>query len=173
MRAVEDAGALLEAGADRVAVNTAAVERPSLLEEISMRFGAQCAVLALDATGAPADECPSGFEVLTHSGRKRTGRDAAAWARRAVELGAGEILLTSFDRDGTRSGYDLDLIATIRDAVPVPIVASGGGAHPGHMCAAVGAGADAVLAASIFHQEEWSIGRLKDRLQQLGVPVRR
>ncbi len=173
VRTVEDAGALLEAGADRVAVNTAAVERPSLLEEISMRFGAQCAVLALDATGTPADECPSGFEVLTHSGRKRTGRDAADWARGAVELGAGEILLTSFDRDGTRSGYDLDLIAAIRGAVPVPIVASGGGAHPGHMCAAVGAGADAVLAASIFHQEEWSIGRLKDRLQQLGVAVRR
>ena len=154
-------------------MNTAAVERPSLLEETSTRFGAQCAVLALDATGTSTDKCPSGFEVLTHSGRNRTGLDAAAWGRRAVEAGAGEILLTSFDRDGTRSGYDLELIATLRDAVPVPIVASGGGAHPGHMCAAIEAGADAVLAASIFHQEEWSIGRLKDRLQQLGVAVRR
>ena len=181
VRTAEDAGALLEAGADRVAVNTAAVERPELLSEIASRFGAQCAVLALDG-GAAADEgdagaasgaCPSGFEVLTHSGSRRTGLDAAEWSRRAAELGAGEILLTSFDRDGTRSGYDLALIGAIREAVPVPIVASGGGAHAGHMCAAVEAGADAVLAASIFHQGDWSIGRLKDRLQQLGVAVRR
>lgn len=173
VRTAEDAGALLEAGADRVAVNTAAVERPELLSEIATRFGAQCAVLALDA-GATSDEArPGGFEVLTHSGGRRTGLDAAEWSRRAVELGAGEILLTSFDRDGTRSGYDLALIGAIREAVPVPIVASGGGAHAGHMCAAVEAGADAVLAASIFHQGDWSIGRLKDRLQQLGVAVRR
>ena len=173
VRTAEDAGALLEAGADRVAVNTAAVERPELLSEIATRFGAQCAVLALDG-GATSDEaCSSGFEVLTHSGSRRTGLDAAEWGRRAAELGAGEILLTSFDRDGTRSGYDLALIGIIREAVPVPIVASGGGAHAGHMCAAVEAGADAVLAASIFHQGDWSIGRLKDRLQQLGVVVRR
>ena len=173
VRTAEDAGALLEAGADRVAVNTAAVERPELLSEIASRFGAQCAVLALDG-GATSDEaCPSGFEVLTHSGSRRTGLDAAEWSRRAAALGAGEILLTSFDRDGTRSGYDLALIGVIREAVPVPIVASGGGAHAGHMCAAVEAGADAVLAASIFHQGDWSIGRLKDRLQQLGVAVRR
>ena len=170
VRTAEDAGALLEAGADRVAVNTAAVERPALLTEISSRFGAQCAVLALDAAAASE---PRGFEVLTHSGRRRTGLGAAAWGGQAVELGAGEILLTSFDRDGTRSGYDLTLISEMRRAVPVPIVASGGGAHPGHMCAAVEAGADAVLAASIFHQEDWTIGRLKDRLQQLGVAVRR
>ncbi|MXW66201.1 MAG: imidazole glycerol phosphate synthase subunit HisF [Gemmatimonadales bacterium] len=173
VRTAEDAGALLEAGADRVAVNTAAVERPELLSEIATRFGAQCAVLALDG-GATSDEtCASGFEVLTHSGSRRTGVDAAEWSRQAAELGAGEILLTSFDRDGTRSGYDLALIGVIREAVPVPIVASGGGAHAGHMCAAVEAGADAVLAASIFHQGDWSIGRLKDRLQQLGVAVRR
>ncbi|MCY3699962.1 MAG: imidazole glycerol phosphate synthase subunit HisF [Gemmatimonadetes bacterium] len=173
VRTAEDAGALLEAGADRVAVNTAAVERPELLSEIATRFGAQCAVLALDG-GATSDEaCPSGFEVLTHSGSRRTGLDAAQWGRRGAELGAGEILLTSFDRDGTRSGYDLALIGVIRGAVPVPIVASGGGAHAGHMCAAIEAGADAVLAASIFHQGDWSIGRLKDRLQQLGVAVRR
>ncbi|WP_419939478.1 imidazole glycerol phosphate synthase subunit HisF [Candidatus Palauibacter sp.] len=173
VRTAEDAGALLEAGADRVAVNTAAVERPEVLSEIATRFGAQCVVLALDA-GATSDEaCPSGFEVLTHSGGQRTGFDAADWSRRAAALGAGEILLTSFDRDGTRSGYDLALIGVIREAVPLPIVASGGGAHAGHMCAAVEAGADAVLAASIFHQGDWSIGRLKDRLQQLGVAVRR
>ncbi|MDE2879020.1 imidazole glycerol phosphate synthase subunit HisF [Candidatus Palauibacter soopunensis] len=173
VRTAEDAGALLEAGADRVAVNTAAVERPELLSEIATRFGAQCAVLALDAGATSDDACPSGFEVLTHSGGRRTGLDAAEWGRRAAALGAGEILLTSFDRDGTRSGYDLALIGAIREAVPVPIVASGGGAHAGHMCAAVEAGADAVLAASIFHQGDWSIGRLKDRLQQLGVAVRR
>ena len=163
----------MEAGADRVAVNTAAVERPQLLSEIATRFGAQCAVLAVDAGAASDNTCPSGFEVLTHSGGRRTGLDAADWSRRAAALGAGEILLTSFDRDGTRSGYDLALIGVIREAVPLPIVASGGGAHAGHMCAAVEAGADAVLAASIFHQGDWSIGRLKDRLQQLGVAVRR
>lgn len=173
VRTAEDAGALLEAGADRVAVNTAAVERPEVLSEIATRFGAQCAVLALDAGATSAEACPSGFEVLTHSGGQRTGFDAADWSRRAAALGAGEILLTSFDRDGTRSGYDLALIGVIREAVPLPIVASGGGAHAGHMCAAVEAGADAVLAASIFHQGDWSIGRLKDRLQQLGVAVRR
>ncbi|MCZ0935040.1 MAG: imidazole glycerol phosphate synthase subunit HisF [Gemmatimonadetes bacterium] len=173
VRTAEDAGALLEAGADRVAVNTAAVERPELLSEIATRFGAQCAVLALDGGATSDGACSSGFEVLTHSGSRRTGLDAAQWSRRAAELGAGEILLTSFDRDGTRSGYDLALIGVIREAVPVPIVASGGGAHAGHMCAAVEAGADAVLAASIFHQGDWSIGRLKDRLQQLGVAVRR
>ena len=173
VRTVGDAGALLEAGADRVAVNTAAVERPALLREISSRFGAQCAVLALDASRDGTHDCASGFEVLTHSGRRRTRLDAAEWARRAAELGAGEILLTSFDRDGTRSGYDLALIGAVRGAVRVPIVASGGGANPGHMRAAVDAGADAVLAASIFHQGDWSVGRLKDRLQQLGVAVRR
>ena len=173
VRTVEDGGSLLQAGADRVSVNTAAVEQPELLAGLSSRFGAQCAVLALDAARAPSNGCPSGFEVLTHSGRNRTGLDAAEWARRATEMGAGEILLTSFDRDGTRSGYDLALIGAIREAVPVPIVASGGGAHPGHMRAAVDAGADAVLEASIFHQGDWSIGRLKDRLQQLGVAVRR
>ena len=173
VRTVEDGGFLLEAGADRVSINTAAVEQPALLAGISSRFGAQCAVLALDACRADSDDCASGFEVLTHSGRERTGLDAAEWARRAAELGAGEILLTSFDRDGTRSGYDLELIGAVRRAVQVPIVASGGGAHPGHMRAAVDAGADAVLAASIFHQGDWSIGRLKDRLQQLGVAVRR
>lgn len=173
VRTVEDGGALLQAGADRVSVNTAAVEQPALLAGLSSRFGAQCAVLALDAARAPSSGCPSGFEVLTRSGRNRTGLDAAEWARRATEMGAGEVLLTSFDRDGTRSGYDLALIGAIRAAVPVPIVASGGGAHPGHMRAAVDAGADAVLAASIFHQGDWSIGRLKDRLQQLGVAVRR
>lgn len=173
VRTIDDAGALLEAGADRVSVNTAAVERPELLSDISSRFGAQCAVVAIDGASSTDPGCPSGFEVLTHSGRTRTGIDAGAWGRQATELGAGEILLTSFDRDGTREGYDLPLIRALRSAVDVPIVASGGGANPGHMCAAIDAGADAVLAASIFHQGEWSVGRLKDRLGQLGVAVRR
>lgn len=173
VRSAGEAGRLLEAGADRVAVNAAAIERPELLSEIATRFGARCAVLALDAFATSADESPSGFGVLTHSGRERTGLDAVEWGRRAVKLGAGEILLTSVDRGAPRSGYDLELIALMRRAVPVPIVASGEGTHPGHMCAAVGAGADAVLAASIFDQAGWSVGRLKDRLQQLGVAVRR
>ncbi len=171
VKRAEDAQVLLEAGADRIAANTAAVTDPRLLSDISSRFGAQCAVLALDGARSDATEC--GFEVVTHSGTVRTGLDAAEWGRRAVECGVGEILLTSFDRDGTRKGYDLALIRAIRAAVNVPIVASGGGANAGHMSAAVRAGADAVLAASIFHQREYSVGRLKDRLQQLGVTVRR
>lgn len=177
VRDADDARTLLEAGADRVSVNTAAVERPDLLTEIAGRFGSQCAVLALDAArrrpGDDGSHADAGFEVLTRSGSVRTGRDAAAWARRAEGLGAGEILLTSFDRDGTRSGYDLDLIGALREAVSLPIVASGGASSPGHMYAAVAAGADAVLAASIFHQGDWSVGRLKDRLARLGVAVRR
>ena len=201
VRDADDARALLESGADRVAVNTAAVERPALLTEIAARFGSQCAVLALDAArmrpeggsrdaapdagradspGAPLARARAGralggavFEVLTRSGSSRTGHDAAVWGRRAEALGAGEILLTSFDRDGTRAGYDLDLIGALREAVSLPIIASGGAASPGHMCAAVAAGADAVLAASMFHQGDWSVGRLKDRLARLGVAVRR
>lgn len=179
VRGLDDVRRLLEAGADRVSVNTAAVECPDLVSEISGRFGSQCAVLALDAGRVgprPAGgEPPDGprFEVLTRSGSVRTGRDAAAWGRLAESLGAGEILLTSFDRDGTRSGYDLDLIGALRRAVSLPIIASGGASTPGHMAAAVDAGADAVLAASIFHLGEWSVGRLKDRLARLGVAVRR
>ena len=138
---------------------------------IADSLGAQCAVIAIDAAGDA--NRPSGYEVRTHSGTRSAGLDAAAWASEAVDRGAGEILLTSFDRDGTRAGYDLDLLRAVRDAVPVPIIVSGGASSPGHMAAAISEGADAVLAASIFHQEEWSVGRLKDRLSRLGAPVRR
>lgn len=179
IRGLGDVLTLLEAGADRVSVNTAAVERPDLVSEIAGRFGSQCAVLALDAArvgrhAAPAEPgVEARFEVRTRSGSVRTGRDAGEWGRRAEALGAGEILLTSFDRDGSRSGYDLDLIRALRRAVSLPIIASGGASSPGHMAAAVDAGADAVLAASIFHLGEWSVGNLKDRLARLGVAVRR
>ena len=172
VRELSDAGRLLDAGADRVSINTAAYEDHALLEAIAGRFGAQCAVLALDATRLGADGCPSGRQVVIRSGTVRTGTDAGEWAHAAEQRGAGEILLTSFDRDGTRDGYDLELIAAIRARVRIPIVASGGASSPRHMAQAVDAGADAVLAASILHEGEWTVGRLKDRLSTLGVGVR-
>ena len=165
---VEDAAALLEAGADKVAVNTAALRRPGLLEELAARFGSQCVVVSIDALG----HRPGAYEVVVRSGTERLAIDAVGWARRAVELGAGEILLTSIDRDGTRSGYELPLLRAVRSAVRVPIVASGGADSPEHMAEAVGAGADAVLAASIFHQRNWTVERVKQALAELGVPVR-
>jgi len=168
VRSAEDAGALLEAGADKVAVNTAAVERPGILSELAERFGSQCTVLALDAAANG-----SGFEVVVRSGRERTGRDAVAWAREAAALGAGEVLLTSWDRDGTGAGYDLELIRAVRGAVGVPVVASGGAASPAHLAEAVAAGADAVLVASIVHDGVMSVAELKARLAELGVEVRR
>ncbi len=170
---VSDAAALLEAGADKVAVNTAALRRPGLLTELAARFGSQCVVASIDAlaggTGAPR---ASGYMVVVRSGTERLERDAVAWAREAAERGAGEILLTSIDRDGTRSGYELPLLRAVREAVSVPIVASGGADTARHMAEAVGGGADAVLAASIFHQHHWTVGRVKSELAQLGVPVR-
>jgi len=168
IRAAADAEALLEAGADKVSVNTAAVARPELLEELAGRFGCQCTVLALDAARGEG-----GWEVVVRSGRDRTGRDAVGWAREAVDRGAGEILLTSWDRDGTGSGYDLELLAAMRSAVEVPIIASGGAAGPEHMADALAAGADAVLAATIFHDGHTTVADLKDRLAELGVEVRR
>jgi imidazoleglycerol phosphate synthase cyclase subunit len=168
VRSVEDAGLLLDAGADKVSVNTAAVESPAILRELAERFGRQCTVLALDAA-----EREGGFEVLVRSGRERTGRDAVAWAVEATQLGAGEILLTSWDRDGTRSGYDLALIRAISAAVRVPVIASGGAASAAHLVAAIQAGADAVLAASIFHHGDTTVGALKDQLALAGVEVRR
>ena len=165
---VEDAAALLEAGADKVAVNTAALKRPGLLEELAARFGSQCVVVSIDALR----QRPGAYEVVVRSGTERLATDAVAWARRAVELGAGEILLTSIDRDGTRSGYELPLLRAVRSTVGVPIVASGGADTPGHMAEAVQAGADAVLAASIFHQRNWTVERVKQALRRLGVPVR-
>jgi imidazoleglycerol phosphate synthase cyclase subunit len=167
VRTAADAEALLEAGADKVAVNTAAVRRPELLTELATRFGCQCTVLALDAARRNV-----GWEVVIRSGRHRTGDDAVAWAAHAAEIGAGEILLTSWDRDGTGIGYDLELIAAIRAAVAVPIIASGGASGPEHMVAALAAGADAVLAATIFHDGHTTVPDLKARLAALGAEVR-
>lgn len=167
VRTAADVEALLEAGADKVAVNTAAVRRPELLTELATRFGCQCTVLALDAARRNG-----GWEVVIRSGRHRTGDDAVAWAAHAAEIGAGEILLTSWDRDGTGIGYDLELIAAIRAAVAVPIIASGGASGPEHMVAALAAGADAVLAATIFHDGHTTVPDLKARLAALGAEVR-
>ncbi len=168
VRTADDAGALLEAGADKVSVNTAAVERPALIREIATRFGAQCAVLALDAARAPG----GGWETVVRSGKERTGKDALAWAREAVDEGAGEILLTSFDRDGTRSGYDLELVGAVARAVRVPVIASGGADTPQHLLEALRAGADAVLAASIFHDGDLTVADVKRVLAAGGAEVR-
>jgi imidazole glycerol-phosphate synthase subunit HisF len=167
IRSADDARALLEAGADKVSVNTAAVQRPELLGEIAERFGRQCTVLAIDAARREV-----GFEVLVKGGREGTGIDAVAWAQGGTARGAGEILLTSWDRDGTRAGYDLDLTRAIAGAVRVPVIASGGAAGPDHLKAAFDAGADAVLAASIFHDDELTVADVKWALAARGVPVR-
>ena len=168
VRSALDAERLLEHGADKVAVNTAAVERPELLAELARRFGSQCVVLALDAARAGA-----GFEVVVRSGSVRTGRDAVEWARAAERLGAGEVLLTSWDRDGTRDGYDLALLRAVSAAVSAPVVASGGASDAAHLAQALRAGASAVLAASIFHGGERTVGEVKDDLAREGVEVRR
>ena len=168
VRRLADAEALLEAGADKVSVNTAAVAQPELLDELASRFGCQCTVLALDAARRN-----DGWEVVIRSGRDRTGTDAVGWAAEAVERGAGEILLTSWDRDGTGIGYDTELLRAIRRVVPVPIIASGGAAGPQHMVEALAAGADALLAATIFHDGHTTVDSLKRRLEDLGVEVRR
>ena len=173
----EHARALLEAGADKVSVNTAAVARPELITEIATTFGSQCAILALDAARrlSPAENGAdqSDWEVVVRSGAVRTGIDAVGWATQAVDMGAGEILLTSWDRDGTRSGYDLPLLSAISAAVNVPIIASGGADSPEHMVEALHAGADAVLAASIFHDGNYTVQQLKEVLAQNGIEVRR
>ena len=168
VRTIEDAAELLEAGADKVAINSAAVEDPTRISRIAERFGSQCCVLALDATLNRRGF----YEVVTRSGRHRTGIDAITWACEAVERGAGEILLTSFDKDGTRSGYDLRLIDAIARVVFVPIVASGGAASPDHLWEALCAGADAVLAASIFHDGEHTPEGIKRELRARGAEVR-
>jgi imidazoleglycerol phosphate synthase cyclase subunit len=168
VRAAEDAGALLEAGADKVSVNTAAVDDPAVLTRIARRYGSQCAILALDAAARP----DGGWEVVVRSGTVRTGMDAIAWAREAQERGAGEILLTSWDRDGTRSGYDLALLTAVSEAVHVPVIASGGAAGPEHLVEAVRAGADAVLAASIFHDGDYLVSDVKRALALEGLEVR-
>ena len=168
IREVADAQAVLDAGADKVSVNSAAVARPGLVDELATRFGDQCVVLAIDAKRAVA-----GWEVYVAGGRTATGRDAVAWAREGVERGAGEILLTSMDRDGTKDGYDLELTRAISEAVDVPVIASGGVGSPAHMVDGFAAGADAALAASIFHYGEYSVAAVKEHLAGAGVRVRR
>ena len=171
VRSVDDVDQLLRAGADKVSINTSAIARPELLRELAARFGSQCIVLSVDARRAQGQ--PSGFEVTTHGGSKSAGIDAIDWARRGAELGAGEILLNSMDGDGTKVGFDLELIAKVRDAVTIPIIASGGAGRPDHFPPAINAGADAVLAASIFHFGEVSIEEVKTSLAQAGYEVRR
>jgi cyclase len=169
VRSVADVDALLRAGADKVSLNTAAIARPELLTEAAARFGSQCVVLSVDARRAP---CPSGFEVTTHGGRRGTGLDAVGWAARAAGLGAGEILLNSMDADGTRAGFDLPLIRAVRTAVTVPVIASGGAGRLSDFAPAIDAGADAVLAASLFHFGDLKIAEVKEALRSAGHPVR-
>jgi imidazole glycerol-phosphate synthase subunit HisF len=173
VRTVDDVDQLLRAGADKVGVNTAAVARPDFLRQAAERFGAQCIVLSVDARrvvdGPPT---ASGFEVTTHGGRVGTGIDAVAWAHKGAELGAGEILLNSMDADGTRDGFDLELIRKVRAVVDVPVIASGGAGRVEDFAPAVAAGADAVLAASVFHFGTLRIGDAKAALRKAGLPVR-
>ena len=174
IRTVEDFRTMLLAGADKVSVNTAAIARPEVLDEMSRRFGSQCIVLSVDARTVPAGEqpTPSGWEVTTHGGRKGTGIDAVEWARRGQDLGVGEILLNSMDADGTKAGFDLRMLKAVRDAVTVPVIASGGAGRVEDFAPAVHAGADAVLAASVFHFGELTIGQVKDAMRADGITVR-
>jgi imidazole glycerol-phosphate synthase subunit HisF len=169
IRSVEDAQAVLDAGADKVSVNSSALERPELIEELANVFGSQCVVIAIDAK-----EANGGWDVYTHGGRNRVeGREAVAWAREAVERGAGEVLLTSMDRDGTTDGYDLELTRAVADAVDVPVIASGGAGELNHLVEAVADGhADAVLCASIFHYGTHTVAEAKERMDAAGIPVR-
>jgi len=171
IRSLDDAKRMLRAGADKVSVNTAAVQRPELISEIAAEFGAQCVVCAIDAKANVA--LPSGFEIYLHGGRTPTGLDAIEWAERAVARGAGEILLTSMDRDGTRLGFDVELTSAVSSAVSVPVIASGGVGELRHLIEGVTiGGADAVLAASIFHYREFSIADAKAEMRAGGVEVR-
>ncbi|MEU6135741.1 imidazole glycerol phosphate synthase subunit HisF [Nocardioides sp. NPDC047086] len=170
IRSVDDVDRMLRAGADKIAVNTAAIVRPELIAEIADRFGNQVLVLSVDARRAPGTD--SGFEVTTHGGRKSAGIDAIEWAAKAVELGAGEILLNAMDADGTEDGFDIDLIKAVRSEVTVPVIASGGAGRAEHFPPAVEAGADAVLAATIFHFGKVRIGEVKQALSGAGAPVR-
>jgi cyclase len=172
LRSIADMKRMLEAGADKITINTEAVRNPALIAEGANKFGSQCIVLAIDARRTKAD-MPE-WEVLTHGGRKPTGIDAVQWAEKAVGLGAGEVLLTSWDADGQRTGYDLDLTSTISKAVTVPIIASGGAGSLEHLYDAIVFGmADAVLAASIFHYQTFSIKQAKEYLAERGIPIRR
>jgi imidazole glycerol-phosphate synthase subunit HisF len=170
VRSVENVDVLLRAGADKVGVNTAAIKRPELIREIATRFGNQVLVLSLDVRRSAGQ--PSGWEVTTHGGRQSAGLDAIEWARTVAELGAGEILLNSMDADGTKAGFDLELIEAVRAVVDIPVIASGGAGAVEHFPPAVAAGADAVLAASVFHFGDLTIGEVKDSLRAAGNPVR-
>lgn len=173
VRSTDDVDRLLRAGADKVGVNTAAIARPELVSEIAQRFGSQVLVLSVDArrvVEGPAT--PSGYEVTTHGGRRGTGIDAVAWARQAVELGAGEVLLNSMDADGTRDGFDLEMLRDVRREVAVPLIASGGAGTVEHFVQAARAGADALLAASVFHFGTFTVADVKAALREAGVPVR-
>ena len=174
VRSVDDMRAVLRAGADKVSLNTRAVEEPELVRRCAARFGSQAVVVAIDARRVqPSDAIPSGFEVVVKGGRQPVGLDAVAWALRAVDLGAGELLVTSIDRDGTGSGFDTEQLRAISSAVPVPVIASGGAGGPDDFIAAVReGGADAVLAAGIFHRREWSIAAVKAAMAAAGLPVR-
>jgi cyclase len=171
IRSVRDAQAVLDAGADKVSVNSAAVARPELIDELAERFGAQCVVLAIDAKRVAGDADPA-WEVFVAGGRTATGRDAVAWAREAVERGAGEVLLTSMDRDGTNDGYDIALTRAVAGAVAVPVIASGGAGELDHLVDALRAGADAALCASIFHYGRFRVAEAKAHLAAAGVAVR-
>jgi imidazole glycerol-phosphate synthase subunit HisF len=168
VRRAEDAGRLLEAGADKVGVNTAAVDRPPLISEIAEQYGNQCTVLAVDA----ASTAGHGWEVVVESGRTRTGIDVVEWCQKATAIGAGEILLTSWDRDGTREGYDLELVSAVSNAVTVPVIASGGANEPRHLVEAIRAGASAALVASILHDGDTTVGALKAAMSDAGILVR-
>jgi cyclase len=167
IRSAADAQAVLDAGADKVSVNSAALARPELIDELAATFGAQCVVLAIDAKRSG-----QGWEAYSAGGRVSAGRDAVAWARAGAERGAGEILLTSMDRDGTNAGYDTELTAAVAEAVGIPVIASGGAGNLEHLAQALAAGADAVLCASIFHYGQHSVPEVKRYLAQAGIPVR-
>ncbi|EOM78573.1 imidazole glycerol phosphate synthase subunit HisF [Rhodococcus rhodnii] len=174
VRTTEDVDRLLRAGADKVSVNTAAIARPELLREMSERFGSQCIVLSVDARTVPEGQetTPSGWEVTTHGGKRGTGLDAVEWAVRGQELGVGEILLNSMDADGTKAGFDIAMIEAVRAAVTVPVIASGGAGAVEHFAPAVHAGADAVLAASVFHFGDLTIPEVKKAMGDEGITVR-
>jgi cyclase len=172
VRAVDDVDRLLREGADKVAVNTAAIARPELVADIAARFGRQVLVVSVDSRRTRQASTPSGYEVTTHGGRRGTGIDAIEWVRRVQQLGAGEILLNSMDADGTQDGFDLEMIEAVRAVTHLPLIASGGAGTPEHFCEAVDAGADAVLAASIFHYRMVSLADVKEALRAAGHVVR-
>ena len=172
IRSAQDAQAVLDSGADKVSVNSAALQRPALLDELTEHFGAQCVVLAIDAK-ARSQDGDGGWEAYLAGGRTPTGKDVVEWAREGVERGAGEILLTSMDRDGTSDGYDLELTTAVSEAVSVPVIASGGAGELDHLVQALQAGADAVLCASIFHYGTFTVGEAKEHLTKAGIAVRR